>query len=202
MTMQRTIITERASRLQKLAPAALESERVVSVTVVYEDAATRTWARDTYEQMFVGTGCDKVQTTWWKLDELSQPAVLAGAVSKAMRADVILVAVRATEGFPLPFYVWIGSWLPHRLQGEGKLVALIATPKLATCRRNRALEYLRVVAQRARMNFHVTERNLGVESSSAPEKQIRRRRPAVMSLPDRSGKVLPLYPLDQWRMAA
>jgi hypothetical protein len=57
--------------------------------------------------------------------------VLAGAVSKAMRADVIMVAIRATEGFPLPFYVWVGSWLPHRLRGKGELVALVAPPKHA-----------------------------------------------------------------------
>ena len=60
---------------------------------------------------------------------MSDPAVLAGAVSKAMRADVIMVAIRATEGFPLPFYVWVGSWLPHRLRGKGELVALVAPPQ-------------------------------------------------------------------------
>ena len=69
-------------------------------------------------------GKKSVSTTWWNLNELSQPAVLAGAVSKAMRADVIVVATRATEGFPLPFYIWVSSWLPHYLPGKGTLVAL------------------------------------------------------------------------------
>ena len=162
--MQKTIIQERVSRLRPLAATAPEAKRVVSVTVVYEDAAARKWAQEACEQMFVGPGWERVQSTWWNLDGLSEPAVLAGAVSKAMRADVIVVAIRATEGFPLPFYVWVGSWLPHRLRGEGKLVALVATAKPHGFQRNRAAEYLRAVAQRAGMHFQVTDRNLASEA--------------------------------------
>jgi hypothetical protein len=49
------------------------------------------------EQMFVGPGWERFQSAWWKLDGLSEPAVLAGAVSQAMGADLIVVAIRATE---------------------------------------------------------------------------------------------------------
>ena len=162
--MQRTIIQERVSRLRPLAATAPEAGRVVSVTVVYEDAVARGWAQETCGQMFAGPGGERVQSIWWNLDGLSEPAVLAGAVSKAMRADVIVVAIRATEGFPLPFYVWVGSWLPHRLRGEGKLLALVAAPKPHGFQRNRATAYLRAVAQRAGMHFQVTERNLALEA--------------------------------------
>jgi hypothetical protein len=162
--MQKTIIQERVSRLRPLTPSAPEAERLPTVTVVYEDAAARKWAQEACEQMFVGPGWERVQSTWWKLDWLSEPAVLAAAVSKAMRAEVIVVAIRATEGFPLPFYVWVGSWLPHRLRGEGKLMALIANPKPHGFHRNRAAEYLRAVAQRAGMHFQATERNLVLEA--------------------------------------
>ncbi len=200
--MQRTIIKDRVISLSKLAPATPEAERAVNVTVVYEDEATRRWARETYEQMFVGTGWEKVQSTWWRLEGLSEPAVLAAAVSKAMRAEVIIVAIQATEGFPLPFYVWVSSWLPHRLQGEGKLAALIATPRLTEFRRNRAAEYLRAVAARARMGFQVTERNLALEAPSALEEPGRRRRPTAPSPRNSSSKVVQLYPQRRWRLAA
>jgi hypothetical protein len=125
--------------------------------VVYEDAATCQWAREACEQMPMLAGKKGVSTTWWNLNELSQPAVLAGAVSKAMRADLIVIATRATEGFPLPFYVWVSSWLPHHLPGKGTLVALIATPKPRNLHCNRAPDFLRSVAWRAGMCFQITE---------------------------------------------
>jgi hypothetical protein len=170
-TMQKTIIQDRVSLLRPLAAAAPGAERTINFAVVYEDAAAHEWAWETYAQMMAGAGWAKVQSTWWKLDGLSNPAVLAGAVSKAMRADVIVVAVRTTEGFPLPFYVWAGSWLPHRLHDAGTLVALMATSKQPGRHTNRAAEYLRALAQRARMRFQFAERSLAAEAAdrSDPE---------------------------------
>ena len=101
--MQKTIVQEQISRTCQPALATSETEHVLNVTVVYEDAAACQWAREAYAQISTGGGKQSVRSTWWKLDELSEPAVLAGAVSKAMRADVIMVGDRTTEGFPLPF---------------------------------------------------------------------------------------------------
>jgi hypothetical protein len=112
------------------------------------------------------------------------------------------VAVQASEGFPLPFYVWVSSWLPHRMHGEGKLVALVATPKLPEFRRNRAAEYLRAVAERARMDFEVTERNLALEVPSAFKEPNGRKRATALSPRHRSPNVVQLFPLRRWRMAA
>jgi hypothetical protein len=88
-TAQKIIIQNRVAALRPLTPAAPGAARVVNVTVVYEDAAARDWAKGACEEMFAGAGVKEVQSTWWRLDGLSDPAVLAGAVSKAMRADVI-----------------------------------------------------------------------------------------------------------------
>ena len=163
--MQKTIIQKQISPTCQPAAAAFDAERVLNVTVVYEDAAACQWARGTCEQMFKGVGKQSVRSTWWKLDELSQPAVLAGAVSKAMRADIIVVAIRSTEGFPLPFYVWVNSWLPHRLHGAGTLVALIATAKQRSVHRHRAADYLHAVAGRVGMRCQITERNLARDAA-------------------------------------
>lgn len=188
--------------LRPLTPAAPGAARVVNVTVVYEDAAARDWARETCEEMFTVAGVKEVQSTWWRLDGLSEPAVLAGAVSKAIRADVIVVAIRTTEGFPLPFYVWVGTWLPHRLKGKGELVALIATPRPRSFQRNRAGEYLSAVAQRAGMHLLLKERNLALEAPEFSEEESREGHPAAMPAPNGSIKALDRDSLPGWRMAA
>ncbi len=172
----------------------------VSTTVVYEDSAARAWAQEAYERIFVGPGCERVQSTWWKLDDLGEPAVLAGAVSKATRAKVIVVAIRERVGFPLPFYVWIGSWMSHRRAREGKLVALIATPRRPVFERSRAAEYLRVVAQQAGMHFEVTESSFALEARGASERESGNEQPA--NAPALTGPLTPRhrYSLRSWRM--
>ena len=128
--------------------------------------------------------------------------MLAGAVSKAMRADVIVVATRATEGFPLPFYVWVSSWLPHHVRGNGTLVAVTATPKQPPFRRNRAVDYLRAVAWRAGMRFQITERSLAGQAPNDSGEESPERCLAVA--PTRSKRPTPLhhYAARRWRMAA
>jgi hypothetical protein len=201
-TPQEVLQRDRVSSLRPLTPAAPRAKRVINFTVVYEDDAMREWARGTCEQMFAGAGGEEVQSTWWRLDGLSDPAVLAGAVSKAMRADVIVVAIRVTEGFPLPFYVWVGSWLPHRMQREGKLVALTSAAKPRGSHSNRVVEYLRTVAQRAGMHFSLQERTLTFEARDILEERGIRRRPATMPPPSETPALLDLYPLRRYRMAA
>jgi hypothetical protein len=140
----------------------------LNISVVYEDAPTRAWAAEVCERVAALTGKDALHSTWWKLSDLVEPAVLAGAVSTALRADVIVVAIRAAEGFPLPFYVWVDSWLPYHPQGTAALVALITLPDPPTVRLDRARTYLRAVARQGRLDFLLEERKLPVEASLPP----------------------------------
>src|SRR5258707_1912336 len=94
---------------------------ILNAVLVYEDAATRQWAREVFERVKREAGHENARATWWKIGDLNEPAVLAGAASMAMRADVVVLAIRRREGMPLPFYVWVNSWLPHRLQRTGPL---------------------------------------------------------------------------------
>lgn len=137
----------------------------LNVTVVYEDASTRYWADEFCGRVAKPFGQDTLSSTWWKLAELDEPAVLAGAVSTAMRADVIVVAVRAAEGLPLPFYVWVDSWLPHHAKGLSALVALIAMPENPGAQLDRARDYLRAVARQGRLDFLIEERKLNLDFS-------------------------------------
>jgi hypothetical protein len=184
-------------------PAPIKAPRVVSVTVVYEDAAACQWAREACDKMPLLAGSKGIiRTTWWKLDELSQPAVLAGAVSRAIRAEVIVVAIRATEGFPLPFSVWVGSWLPHRLKGKGTLVALIAVPNQSRFYSNRTADFLRAMARRAGMRFQITKRSLGGEAPNVTEAELAKKRLAFASARGERLAVLHRYPARRRRMAA
>jgi hypothetical protein len=128
---------------------------------VYEDAVARQWAGEVFERVAQLVGKDALRSTWWKMSDLNQPAVLAGAVSTAMRADVIVVAIHAAEGFPLPFYVWVDSWLPHHRQKPAALVALIGMPERPNLQLDGARDYLRAVARQGQLDFLSEDRKLG-----------------------------------------
>src|SRR6266571_3642093 len=112
-------VPEQITGLDKLGIAGLGAGNGLNVVLVYEEAETRQWAREVYERVSKFAGAGKVRATWWKIGELNQPGVLAGAVSMAMRAKLIVVATRGAEGLPLPFYVWVNGWLPHRFSAAG-----------------------------------------------------------------------------------
>src|SRR5512139_2216093 len=97
------------------------SAPVKNIMVVYQNPQTRDWAIEACPQR---NGRPQ-RTTWWNVNDFSEPGVLAGAVSTAIRAEVIIVAINKGPGLPLPFYVWVNSWLPHRNLTEGKLVRLL-----------------------------------------------------------------------------
>jgi hypothetical protein len=194
------MIQERSSSLHRPACGKLEAGRTLNLAVIYEDAETCKWARETCERLLLGAGRECIRSTWWKLDELREPAVLAGAVSKAMRADMIVVASRATEGFPLPFYVWVRSWLPHHPHGAGKFVALTITPWRNGGQRNRAVEYLRAVARRARMDFEIIERQSAWQMPWIAEERSRRLWRAAKSAPNRLAGPLRRHAVHRYRM--
>jgi hypothetical protein len=132
----------------------------LNLTVVYEDAQTREWAMQVHDRVAHIAGPECVHSTWWNLSDLGEPGVLAGAVSTAMRADVVVVAIRATEGLPLPFYVWVREWLPNHVPAAGALVALLPMTSDADCRAGRVKQYLEAVAKQCNLEFLLEERPL------------------------------------------
>lgn len=151
---------EQSPLLREQAAVASGPESDLAVTVIYQDDVTRQWALEVCERVAGVVGRAALNVRWWKLDDLSQPAVLAGAVSTALRADVLMVAIRASEGFPLPFCIWVNSWLPHRPAGKAALVALISLPECPSLALDRGREYLRAVARQGRLDFVLEERRL------------------------------------------
>jgi hypothetical protein len=152
-----------SQRLNELLTAAHEAGRTLNLVFVYEDSQTRKWAREIFEDVNP-TPRGSARATWWKLSDLNEAGVLAGAVSTAMRADIVVVSTRAAESLPLPFYVWVESWLPHRHSTVGALLALLGVPRPPSPPAGRVREYLRALAQQSRMEFVLEECELPAES--------------------------------------
>src|SRR4029077_17430422 len=155
--MTQTSVTKLNGRLEKLVSGLPGSGYALNVALVYEDALTWKWAKNVFDRAEKLAGANVVRGTWWKLGELSHPGVLAGAVSQAMRADLVVVAHTATEGLPLSFYVCVTSWLPHHLPGGSALVALLGAVERPNAESGRVREYLRAVARQGRMHFLLAE---------------------------------------------
>lgn len=144
--------------LEKLVTGLPAAEYALNITIVYDGTQTHKWAGEVYRRIEDVVGINAVRGQWWKLSDLAEPGVLAGAVSTAIRADMVIVAVQSSEGLPLPFYFWINSWMPHRVTGAGALVALLGSPFPRNSESGRLQKFLRTVARRTKMDLLVSER--------------------------------------------
>jgi hypothetical protein len=165
--MTRNSITKHAANLEKVL-ASLPPHYALNLTILYEEAHSRNWARAVVNRVEKVVGSRAVRCTWWSMADLYHPGVLAGAVSKAMRADLIVVAARQAGGVPLPFYIWVNSWLPLRFQRNGALVDLLGRPEARDRRTDRMQKYLRSVARRGRLDLLLEERNCAPAISLLP----------------------------------
>lgn len=161
-----TVTSESITRLEKLIAISPNGGAPLNVALIYDDAQTREWAREGYERVAKLAGNQGIRPTWWNLNNLGDPGVLAAAVSTAMRADAIVVAARAGEGMPLAFYTWINAWLPNRYN-SGVLAALLGKTERSSARRDRVGEYLREVARQGRMHFLLETRELQIEANGS-----------------------------------
>jgi hypothetical protein len=158
--MKRASIPKRSVNSEKISLPQPRDGYALNVCFLYQDAATKKWAKEVAERVAQQTGVESMRSTWWKMTDLSASGVLAGAVSIALRADVIVVAMDAAQGLPYPFYAWVESWLPHRFQPAGSLVVLMGNTEAAGTRASNIREYLRAVAHLGRMDFSLEERVL------------------------------------------
>jgi hypothetical protein len=166
-TKKEILTSESITRLEKLTAMSLKDGSALNVALIYEDAQTREWARRAYERVTKAAAGQGVRPTWWNLNNLADPGVLAAAVSTAMRADVIVLAARAGDGMPLAFYTWINAWLPNRFQSGGVLLALLAKTERSSARPARVGEYLREVARQGRMSFLLETRKLEAQANGS-----------------------------------
>jgi hypothetical protein len=162
--MSRKSEPNRIPNLEKLVTGLPASEYVLNVTVLYHDAQTRSWANEVYQKVQRVVGTETVRGSWWKLADLGEPGVLAGAVSRSIHSDMIVIAVNESEGLPLPFYFWINAWLPHRVPGLGAIVGLLGPTRPDQRETGRLKKYLRAAANRTRMDLLLAERDMDAEA--------------------------------------
>lgn len=122
----------------------------LSVMTVYQDDATQ--RRASAQCSAVVNGNPLLQRSEWKLSDLSEPGVLAGAVHMAMRADVIVISLTSGAALPLPFYVWVNMWMAYRKVSGGKLILLGKAASQAPFSES-AVQYLKQAARQANMLF-------------------------------------------------
>jgi hypothetical protein len=168
--MKRASVPKRPVSLEKIALPKPRDGYALNVSFLYQDAVTKSWAKEVSERVAKLTDAQSMRSTWWKMGDLAESGVLAGAVSIALRADVLVVAMDATQGLPYPFYAWVESWLPHRFQPAGALLVLMGNTEAAGTRASNIREYLRAVAHLGRMDFILEERRLpAVQPDLLPE---------------------------------
>jgi hypothetical protein len=158
--MKRASVPKRPVSLEKIALPKPRDGYSLNVCFLYQDAATKTWAKEISERVAQLTGAESLRKSWWRMGDLTESGVLAGAVSVALRSDVLVVAMDAAQGLPFPFYAWVESWLPHRFQSAGALLVLMGNAEAAGTRASNIREYLRAVAHLGRMDFILEERKL------------------------------------------
>ncbi len=151
--MKLTAAARENASLEKLIGQAREDGRVPRIMFLYQDQQSRIWGRELYERVCKSGDNKEVKATWWRTSDLVAPGVMAGAVSVAMRADIIVVAASETEDVPVPFYVWVQQWFPHRLKRTGTLVALLGTDRRSASQASRVEQYLRRVSHQGRLGF-------------------------------------------------
>lgn len=157
---------EPISGLDQLVAGVSGSKRGPRIAFVYQDEEARSWAREISQRITKLAGEEGVQASWWKIGDLTAPGILAGAVSSALRADLIVVASRA-EGLPLPFYVWVNLWWPNRSESPGALIAIVGMPERNASRSDKIGDYLRVVAEHAQMDFLSIEKPVKTTTKKA-----------------------------------
>jgi hypothetical protein len=138
-------------QLEKVFFVCPQRQSPLNLVIVYEDDQTREWAREAYERVMRMSGSQGVRPTWWKLSNLTEPGVLAGAVCTAARADVVVIAVRTTEGLPLPFYAWTSAWTTNRRQWGGVIIGIFGGDNMAKSS-GRLGDYIQALARQMRMD--------------------------------------------------
>jgi len=123
-----------------------------SVTMVYDDEATRATARGFSIRMLRQFGAEfEMDFTWWKLSLLENPRVASEAAAAAAHADLLVFAVEPYGDFSEAVKLWCEDWLRQRGERDGALIALMPPNNPARLPSGRQL-FLQNLTRRARLD--------------------------------------------------
>jgi hypothetical protein len=107
------------------------------------------------------------------MGDLSDPEVLASAVSAARQAHIIVVSMNAGAQLTLAFFVWLEGWLPHRTKAGGSFVALLGVPQRPGVHSDHLQQCLRSIARLGGLDFNLEERVVPGEPNRLFPRQFR-----------------------------
>ena len=151
----------------------------LDVAIVCQDEATLQWACDYFERTATPTGSGATLSKCWKMGDLSDPKVLACAVSAARQANVIVVSMQAGAQLSLAFFMWLEGWLPHRTRAGGSFVALLGVAQSPGVHSD-LQQCLRSIARLGGLDFYLEEHVVPSEpnpvgSRASPKAKAQRR---------------------------
>lgn len=130
------------------------NENAINVLVASEDFAAGCRVMAMLKR--VGSQCGgpgRLIHMMWRFDVLSDPSFLEPAVSEALAADIIIIAMREGKGLPQKVRNWMARWL---LMKEDRPLALAASfdhDREKTSDQGCVLPYLARLAQYGKMQF-------------------------------------------------
>ena len=103
-----------------------KTQPVFSVVLAYDTFDDGIRAKDLFDTLVLDHS-ELFQFTChlWKLDVLREPQLLKAATRDALRADMIVLAIRQWQQLPVEAKRWIEHWLPARQADSGALVLLL-----------------------------------------------------------------------------
>ncbi len=129
-------------------------EHDINVLVAYEDFAAGCRAMALLKR--VGSQCGgpgRLIHMMWRFDVLSDPCYLELAVSEALAADIIIIAMREGRGLPQKVRNWIARWLLMKEDRPLALAASLDHDREKTSDQVCVLPYLAKLAHYGKMQF-------------------------------------------------
>jgi hypothetical protein len=181
--MGRTNTCKQARPSEEADHASSHGDFALNVAIIYQGVGTLDWAMQVVDHAAQPLTLEAVRSTAWSVSDLDDPRVLQEAVASAIRADAVVVSVRADGMLPQNLCSWIESWLPQRSQPTGALVALIGISEESIFQSCMTLEYLGDIARDGRLDFLPNIRALHLESGISQERIAKRAPPTKDKTP-------------------
>lgn len=124
------------------------------LVITYDDAATRRRAMQLYDHLAQQLLEDyDLQCSWWRIEHFHNPVLSEQAAQAAAQASMIILALRGDRPLPPMLKAWLPRWLDRKGDQKSALVVLLCTDDQANADTWHLRNYLRQIAQEARMDF-------------------------------------------------
>jgi hypothetical protein len=114
--------------LEEARSSANQTVDQLNTAVVYSDQVSAAKALEIHRWVLRQVGPNgPVTTTWWDLEWLKEQDLFESSCRQAAQADILFVAVRASDSFSEELKFWLAGVLRGRARGERALIALLQT---------------------------------------------------------------------------